>query len=485
VARNTYSVQMGDAGVERHASTGAARRTAGSRAVVLGAGIAGLLSAQVLSDFYDSVIVLERDHLPDHPVHRKGVPQGRHLHQFLTRGTQVLGELFPGILDDLVAAGAVINDPSRIYTRVGRYELSCAGTLADPEALQYYQASRPFMEFHVRRRVGALGNVTFLDGHEVLEPITTADAVTGVRVTNRDTDHSTILDADLVVDALGRASRTPEFLQCNGFSAPPVKHAAATWAYSSQLMNIPDGHIGQRMASIVDHASTATRLLLLAYEHNTWILAVGHAVGQGDPPSDFTELLATAQRCMPATIVAGLRDATPIGDIAIFRNTAAKWRRYDQMPDFPAGVMVAGDALCTLDPIWGQGMTMAAMQALTLRDCLRTGSPDLPRRFFATAARHIGPTWAMNQANDRAPLPDGALGALRERISKWTTNAALNAATSDITLTERLFRVANLVDPPSRLQDPTLLPRIFLANLRHPRGQRLDDSRHRPSDHRG
>jgi 2-polyprenyl-6-methoxyphenol hydroxylase-like FAD-dependent oxidoreductase len=451
VARNTYSVQMGDAGVERHASTGAAMRTAGSRAVVLGAGVAGLLSAQVLSDFYDSVIVLERDHLPDHPVHRKGVPQGRHLHQFLTRGTQVLGELFPGILDDLVAAGAVINDPSRIY------------------------ASRPFMEFHVRRRVGALGNVTFLDGHEVLEPITTADAVTGVRVTNRDTDHSTILDTDLVVDALGRASRTPEFLQCNGFSAPPVKHAAATWAYSSHLMNIPDGHIAQRMASIVDHASTATRLLLLAYEHNTWILAVGHAVGQGDPPSDFAELLATAQRFMPPTIVAGLRDATPIGDIAIFRNTAAKWRRYDQMPHFPAGIMVAGDALCTLDPIWGQGMTMAAMQALTLRDCLRTGYPDLPRRFFATAARHIGPTWAMNQANDRAPLADGAPVALRERISKWTTNAALNAATSDITLTERLFRVANLVDPPSRLQDPTLLPRIFLANLRHPRGQRLAD----------
>jgi 2-polyprenyl-6-methoxyphenol hydroxylase-like FAD-dependent oxidoreductase len=465
-----YSRQIGNTDAKRRAMRRPAMHTAGSRAVVLGAGMSGLLSARVLADCYESVTVLERDQLPDQPRHRKGVPQGRHLHQFLTRGTQVLGELFPGILDELVDAGAIINDPSRIYTRFGRYELCCTGTLADPQALRYYQASRPFMEFHVRRRVAALGNVTFLDGHEVVDLVTTADAVTGVRTTNCDTGAATILNADLVVDALGRASRTPDFLQRNGFGSPPVKHAAAAWAYSSQLMNIPHGQIAQRMASIVDHASTATRLLLLGYEHNTWILAVGHPVGQGEPPTRFAEMLSTAERFMPTTIMTGLRCAAPLGDIAVFRNTAATWRRYDHMPRYPAGVVVIGDALCTLDPIWGQGMTMAAVQALTLRDCLRTGDPDLPRRFFSAAAGHIGPTWAMNQANDRIPLADGDPGALRHRISKWATDAALSAATSDVTLTERLFRVANLIDPPSRLQDPALLPRIFLANLRHARG---------------
>jgi 2-polyprenyl-6-methoxyphenol hydroxylase-like FAD-dependent oxidoreductase len=465
VAQSSFSSQIGKADGKRGAMP-----TTGSRAVVLGAGMSGLLSARVLSDFYESVTVLERDQLPDQPSHRKGVPQGRHLHQFLTRGTQVLGELFPGILDELVDAGAVINDPSLIYARFGRYELCCTGTLADPQALLYYQASRPFMEFHVRRRVAALGNVTFLDGHEVIDLVATADALTGVRMTNCDTGAATILDADLVVDATGRASRTPDVLQRNGFGSPPVKHAAAAWAYSSQLMNIPHGRIAQRMASIVDHA-TATRLLLLGYEHNTWILAVGHPVGQGEPPTGFAEMLATAERFMPTTIMTGLRDAAPAGEIAVFRNTAATWRRYDHMPRYPAGVVVIGDALCTLDPIWGQGMTMAAVQALTLRDCLRTGDPGLARRFFSAAAAHIGSTWAMNQANDRAlDQAGGDPGALRQRISNWATNAALRAATSDVTLTERLFRVANLVDPPSRLQDPALLPRIFLANLRHPRG---------------
>lgn len=356
------------------------------------------------------------------------------------------------------------------YTRVGRYELRCSKMLADPQALLYYQASRPFMEFHVRRRVSALGNVTFLDRHEVVDLVTKADVVTGVRITNRDTCTATVLGADLVVDATGRASRTPDFLQRNGFGSPPVKQTAAAWAYSSQLMNIPDGQIAQPMASIVDHASTATRLLLLGYEHNTWIMAVGHAVGQGDPPTDFADMLATAERFLPAAIMTGLRDATPVGDIAVFRKTAATWRRYDKMPRYPAGMVVVGDALCMLDPIWGQGMTMAAVQALTLRDCLQTVSASLPRRFFANAARHIGPPWAMNQANDRAPIGDDGVSALGERISKWATNAAMNAATSDIALTERLFRVANLVDPPSRLRVPALLLRVVLANLRHPRG---------------
>jgi 2-polyprenyl-6-methoxyphenol hydroxylase-like FAD-dependent oxidoreductase len=327
------------------------------------------------------------------------------------------------------------------------------------------------MEFHIRRRVAAIDNVTVLDGHEALEPVTTADAVTGMRITNHDTGIATTLDADLVIDAMGRATRTPAILEHHGFGSPPENRTAASWAYSGQLMNIPDGRIAERMVSMIDHGKSAIRLLLLAYEDNTWFLATGHATAHDDPPADFAELLTTAEQLLPTEIMAGLGDATPIGNIVIFRNTAAIWRRYDRMPRFPAGVVVIGDALCTLDPIWGQGMTMAAVQALTLRDCLRDGDTDVPRRFFTAAAAHIGSTWKMNLANDQAPSAAGMPGSLRQRIGQWTTNAAMKAATSDITVTERLFRVANLIDPPNRLQDTALIPRILLANLRHPRRQ--------------
>lgn len=442
----------------------------GLQAVVLGAGMAGLLAARVLSEFYESVTVVERDRLPDRPEHRKGVPQGRHLHNFLSRGPQVIGELFPGLLDELAAAGAVVvddGDLSRIYARIGRYELNRDGRLADPAALALYQASRPFMEFHVRRRVAALGNVTILNQHEVLEPVTTAGAVTGVRIINRDTGVATIQDADLVVDAMGRAARTPAFLEDQGFDPPPEKRIATSWGYSSQLMHIPEDRITERTVYITQ-GRRAPGGLLVAYEHNTWMLAIARSIDRGSPPTDFTEALAAAEQMFPATIMAGLRDGTPIADIAISRNTAALWRRYDQMPRFPAGLVVIGDALCHLNPLYGQGMTMAAVQALALRDCLRVGDTDLPRRFFSAAADHIGPVWAMNQANDRAPST-GTPRPLRRRLRKWTGNAALKAAACDIAVAERFLRIRNLIDPPTRLQDPALISRILLANLRHPR----------------
>jgi 2-polyprenyl-6-methoxyphenol hydroxylase-like FAD-dependent oxidoreductase len=439
----------------------------GLHAIVVGAGMAGLLTARVLSEFYGSVTVVERDTLPEHVIHRRGIPQGRHLHHFLSRGPQVIGDLFPGLLDELEAAGAVVvddGDLSRICARIGRYELNRTGRLADPGPLALYQASRPFMEWHVRRRVAELDGVTILGGHEVIEPITAAGAVTGVRINNRDTGIATTLNADLVVDAMGRAARTPAFLENQGLNPPPEMQTPSTWGYSSQLIHIPKGRIAERMV-FISRGREAPGALLVAYEHDTWMLAIARSIDSGPLPTDFAEALTVAQQVLPPNIMAGLRDATPCADIAISRNTAARWRRYDRMPRFPAGLLVIGDALCSLNPLHGQGMTMAALQALALRDCLRAGDTDLARRFFRAAAGHIGPVWAMNEANDRLPATHTAR-PLGDRLRKWTSTAALKAATNDITVAERLLRVTNLVDPPTRLQDPALLSRILWANLR-------------------
>ncbi|MDP7707545.1 hypothetical protein [Mycobacterium sp. TY815] len=177
----------------------------GKHAVVLGAGMAGLVAAGVLSEFYDSVTVVERDTLPDRSAHRRGIPQGHHVHILLSRGIRVLSELFPGLPNELASAGAAVvddGDLSRVYVRNGPYELKRSGTLADPAALAVYLASRPFLEFHVRRRVAALINVRFLDGHDVAEPIAEDDAIIGVRVVNRDNGVVTAVNADLVVDSV-------------------------------------------------------------------------------------------------------------------------------------------------------------------------------------------------------------------------------------------------------------------------------------------
>jgi len=155
----------------------------GDQAVVCGASMAGLLAARVLSEFYESVTVVERDVLPRGAEQRRGVSQGRHLHMLLTRGLSHLVELFPGLLDDLVDDGALLldgTDPSAFHIRVGSSEMTSDGTLTRPKDLVILLASRPLLEHHVRRRVRAITNVTFLDGHDVLEPTIESGGVTSL-----------------------------------------------------------------------------------------------------------------------------------------------------------------------------------------------------------------------------------------------------------------------------------------------------------------
>lgn len=442
----------------------------GSHAVVLGAGIAGLLAARVLTESYESVTVVDRDELPDRAEQRTGVPQGRHLHSLLARGTQAIGELFPGLLDELGAAGAVVDDSSdlsRLYVRVGRYELNPAGRLSDPQPLAAYQASRPFLEFHLRRRVNALGNVAILDRSNIVAPVLAGSAVTGVRIINRDSGTASTVSADLMVDATGRAGRTAHFLAMQGFGVVPEERVPSSGGYSSQLLSIPTGRIAQRMV-FVNQGSRSPGALMVAYEHDTWMLAISCPAECGSPPDSFAEMLQSAGSMLPATIMAGLRDATCVGEISVSRNTAAVWRRYDRMPYLPSGLVILGDALCSLNPLHGQGMTMAAVQALALRDCLREGTADLPQRFFSAATEHIRPVWAANRAIDQ-PAPAAQERASARRLNSWMQRAATRAASTDIVVVERILRVRGLIDPPARLREPSLFARILFANLRHPR----------------
>jgi 2-polyprenyl-6-methoxyphenol hydroxylase-like FAD-dependent oxidoreductase len=436
--------------------------------VVLGAGMGGLLAAGVLSEFYEAVTVVDRDELPPTPMQRKGIPQGLHLHRLLSRGRQVLDDVFPGLLDELVAAGARIEggDLSRVYVRVGKYALPRSGDFRDPAALVTCAASRPFLEFHVRRRVCDLGNVRIVDGHDVVEPVApTPDRITGVRVTDRRTGHQSALKADLVVDAMGRAARTPALLEKLGYGRPPERHSAAGGTYASQFLRIPDGLIVETLMMVQPGAGKPGGLLASA-EHDTWVLSVGQLAIDWTPPADLAELLSVAEQFTPPSIMTGLRAAQPIGDIAVFHHRGATWRRYEEMPRFPAGLLVIGDALCSFNPIYGQGMTIAALQALALREYLaEVNTDEQPQRFFSAAANHIGPTWAANRVRDNPPSTLDRQRGLSAKLADWTMNQLLEAARNDIAFTEVVMRVNNLVDPPARLRDRTLIARTIAAYL--------------------
>jgi 2-polyprenyl-6-methoxyphenol hydroxylase-like FAD-dependent oxidoreductase len=195
-------------------------RESRKHAVVCGASMAGLLAARVLSDFYQSVTVVERDELPTTASQRRGVSQGRHLHMLLTRGLNTLIELFPGLLDELADAGALVldgTDPSLFYLRAGSSEMSVSGSFTRPDELRILLASRPLLEGHVRRRLRAIENVTVIDGHDVIEPTIDSGRVTGVSVVDRKTGQERRLNSDLLIGATGRGGRIPAFLQTHGY----------------------------------------------------------------------------------------------------------------------------------------------------------------------------------------------------------------------------------------------------------------------------
>ena len=220
-------------------------------AVVLGASIGGLLAARVLSDFFRTVTVVERDALPEDPSNRRGVPQGRHGHALMRRGSQIIAELFPGLLDDLRAGGAPVwddGDLSEVHVQISGHTITRCGHIADVDATTIYSPSRPFLEFHVRQRLRATPNVTILAGHDVVAPTASADRsrITGVRVLDRDSAIERELTADLIVDATGRGSRTPAFLEGLGYGRPTEDELVVRLAYSSQPLRIPPGTLDRR-----------------------------------------------------------------------------------------------------------------------------------------------------------------------------------------------------------------------------------------------
>jgi 2-polyprenyl-6-methoxyphenol hydroxylase-like FAD-dependent oxidoreductase len=435
----------------------------------------GLLAARVLADSFDTVTVVERDELPEGPVVRRGVPQGRHVHVLLARGAQVLDEFFPGLLNELVADGAPVwqdGKLAQLQLSFRGHEILRSGTIAKkPNALAVYMPSRPFLEWYVRQRLQAISNVTILSGHDVTELTATSDRgrITGAWVVDRDSGAERELTADVVMDAMGRGAHTPALLESLGYARPVEDHIVMHTNYVSQLLRIPQGTLNEMLVDIGPAPDRPTGMFLSGYENNTWMFTVFGMVGH-QPPRDLPGMLSFAEEYCPAHLIAAIRAAEPIGEVAHHHMPSSQWRRYDQMARLPDGLLVCGDAICSFNPIYGQGMTVAALEAATLRDCLRGGGADLTRRYFRASAKPIGVAWQMAAGSDLG-LPGVAgrrswLMRVGTRLVDW----ALTASESDLSVAVRFFKVISLVYSPIRLLHPVFVYRVVVVNLRRRRG---------------
>jgi 2-polyprenyl-6-methoxyphenol hydroxylase-like FAD-dependent oxidoreductase len=212
-------------------------------------------------------------------------------------------------------------------------------------------------------------------------------------------------------------------------------------------MRIPAGIVNEKMTSVVPEPKRPTGGAFSVYEHDTWIFTVAR-LAQNEPPGDLATMIRMATQFAPPALLRALKRGEPLGDVAVFRYPGGAWRRYDQMQRFPAGLLVFGDAICSTNPIYGQGMTVAALEATALQECIAEANGDLGQRFFAAAGEVIGPLWASNQFNDLYMAnADPAHSASKELLD--FREAVLSAAEDSPALAEKLFRSMNLVDPPT------------------------------------
>jgi len=442
----------------------------GDHAVVLGASMAGLLAARALAEYFENVTVVERDVLPGDASNRRGVPQGRHLHGLLARGSQALEEMFPGVLDELIRDGARFvdgHDLSTLHHILNGHLIAQEG--AAP-SFTTYASSRPFLEFHVRRRVQETPNVTMLENHDVANLASTPDhdRITGVATVDRGSREVSVLPADLVVDATGRGSRMPAWLCALGYRRPPEDHVVVQLTYSSQWLRMPAETLHEMFVLVGALPGRPTGMGLIGCEDNTWLWTLMGMAGQ-EPPCTRTEMLDWAAEFAPPHVLDAVQAADPIGEVTRHRVPCSQWRRYDKMRRFPAGLLVTGDAICSSNPIYAQGMTVAALEALALRDCLSLGTDDLSRRFFRAAAKPIRQAWQLAAGGDLAlPEVEGAQSVTTRLFNRYV-DRIMTAAEYDTAAVDQFSRVTALLDPATRLLRPGMMWRAAAANYRRPR----------------
>jgi len=435
----------------------------GKHAVVIGASMGGLLASRALADHYDQITVFERDALPSSWEPRKGVPQGRHAHGLLARGREVLGELFPGLSEELVAQSAQYGDvvADVLWFNHGVYLCNA------PSALTGLLISRPMLEDGVRCRLRQLPNVRLHEETDVEELVfnRAAGRVTGVRLRPRDGSEATqALDADLVIDASGRGSRSLAWLESMGYAKPREESIQVNIGYMTRLYRRRPDHLAGKQAVIIAACRPDWRMgVILAQEEDRWIVTLGGYFGD-HAPSDEAGYLDFARSLQKPEIFDVINDAEPLSPFAAYQFSANLRRHYEELTRFPDGFLVFGDALCSFNPIYGQGMTVACTEALALRDCLVAGAQGIAGRFFKAASALIDVPWQIAVGSDlQHPAVQGPRPA-QVRFINWYLEKFYRAAQDDAVLATRFLEVANLMRPPPALLEPRMALRVWKGN---------------------
>lgn len=435
-------------------------------AVVIGGSMAGLMAARVLSDHFDRVTIIERDKLPDAAEYRAGVPQARHLHVLLAHGREIIQQMFPGIHEDLMA-----NDVPYIDLLKDGTMLTAGGWAKRFDSgLTTYLGSRVILEHFVRLHLSRRTHITFLPESEVESLAMSADhvRVTGVNIVSRVDKSQQIINADLVVDTSGRSSKVPEWLVEMGYAAPEETMVNAYLGYSTQWFEPPQNFSANwKMILITARPKAGIKRSggVFMVEGNRWIVTLA-GVNKDYPPTDTEGFLEFTRTLASPSVYEAIKHATPITQVYGYRRTENRWRHYERLQRFPERLIVMGDSFCAFNPVYGQGMTVAAIEARELDRALRENAvlDGLPTRFHTRLSKHIQNAWLLATGEDlRYPETEGKRPNAFARLVQKYVDYVLETLPYDTEVTRTFVHVTNLYKSPTVL----FQPHVVWSVLRH------------------
>ena len=426
-------------------------------AIVIGGSMGGLLAARVLSDRYERITLIDRDHFPAVGQQRRGVPQGVHTHGLLFSGRRVIDRLFPGLSDAALAAGAVTGD--LLADSRWHFEGGCLAKCRT--GLEGLLVSRPLLEGLVRERVLKIRNLTVKQDC-VVEGLAGSDdkhRVTGVRTA------SETIPADLVLDASGRASHTPAWLEELGYPKPEEERVEVGIGYTTRLFRRSPEHLDGDGVVVIPPTPEGKRGgVMLAQEGSRWTVTLIAYFGNY-APLELDGFIEFARTLPSQDIYDIIRQSEPFEEAHSARFPASVRRRYEKVSRFPEGFLVFGDAICSFNPIYGQGMSVAALESGALEESLNTGRVSA-QDFFRRAAKVVDSPWSMAVGGDlRIPETRGPRSKGVDFIN-WYLTKLQRAAHRDPVAAMTFVRVANLLDPPPAVLRPRVALRVLMGSLR-------------------
>ncbi|MDB5054451.1 MAG: monooxygenase FAD-binding protein [Bacilli bacterium] len=430
-------------------------------AIVIGGSMSGMLAAKVLSGHFEKVTILEKDNIPEHPVYRKGVPHDRQAHIMNMKGEMIISKYFPGFYEEINKEIFKFGTKDLCFFHYGSWKLRCKTKVTN------HFMSRPFLEHHIRRRLLQLSNIFFMQKYEVNELIIDRkkNEVLGVLLKNQQGAFEK-LHADLVIDASGRNTKVPGWLESEGYPKINEEKLEIDIGYSSQVFPRSQEYDFSVM-SIYPKAPNGTKMgVIYPIEGNRWLVGIVGLLGNYPAHTNegFLEFVKSLDRPDIYNII---RNQSPLSSVSTHRFPSNLRRYYERSSKLPINLVVVGDALCSFNPIYAQGMCVAAMESELLDELLFRKSTfrNFSDYYFKKVSKIIDVAWLASVSEDlRYPNITGRR-SLKIKFLNWYMAQIFELASIDSRICSTFYEVQSFIKKPAHLFAFSILYKVFKHSM--------------------